>query len=621
MEEKGFRLIEDYDLRPGVRIMRDGVHFGVYAQERPSLVLYRKGTQEIVEEIAFPEQERPGLPYTMKVKLAPGGYEYNYRIGGRIVTDPYAVRIVGREQFGAPPEDSPHAVRGGFITKKFDWKGDRLPQIPYEDAVMYHLHVRGFTMQKNSGVRRKGTFAGLTEKLPYLASLGVNQLKLMPAYEFSEWMKPEKAALGAPKTQEEAMKRALEPEAAQESSRMNFWGYGGGFYFAPKASYSASGRPEEEFRELVRACHARGIEVLLEFAFGDEVDLPMISDCLNYWADTYHVDGFSVIARDSLTPEIARLPLFRARKLLCCWYPDYIKTANVERKSLIAETNDGFMNDCRRMLKGEEQSLGPFGYRLRQNPPGCGQINYMTNHDGFTLLDLVSYDCKHNDANGERGRDGTDYNYSWNCGVEGVTAKREILRMRMRQRKNAFAMLFFSQGTPMLLAGDELGNSQEGNNNPYCHDSELTWTDWSRARSNRELTQFVRDAAAFRAKHRMLHQKAELKCADRLSSGFPDLSYHGEKAWFGDFDHMKRHLGCMYSGSYAGEDGFLYIAWNFHWDAQQFALPQLPKKKEWFMVMDTSQKQSFLHEDAQTALGTAKLLTVPGRTVVVLEGR
>lgn len=164
------------------------------------------------------------------------------------------------------------------------------------------------------------------------------------------------------------------------------------------------------------------------------------------------------------------------------------------------------MNDCRRLLRGDENALRNFTMRANRNQKGCAVINYVTNHDGFTLADLVSYDHKYNRENGEQERDGTDYNYSWNCGTEGPTRKKDILRLRMQQRKNAMAMLLLSQGTPMLLAGDEFGNSQGGNNNPYCHDSELTWLDWNHEKANRELQDFIRDAIAYRKRHKVLHQ-------------------------------------------------------------------------------------------------------------------
>lgn len=624
MNDSEFRIIADSNSTPGIMIEKDGIHFGYYActEETPVLLLYRKGTEEVVAELPFPKQNVSGSLYTMKVRFQPSQYEYNFREGDAVVTDPYAKKISGRERFGQEPSESPHAIRGGFTVKKYNWGEDCLPQIPYNEAVMYHLHVRGFTMQKNSGVRRKGTFAGLKEKIPYLKELGINQVKLMPVYEFAEVVPRISRKRRPPKSQSEAKERAFEKQNPDGLYKLNYWGYGDGFYFAPKASYAAGKNPEDELKDMVKAFHGQGIEVLLEFCFTDRADVSMIGQCLDHWANEYHIDGFSIIARESVSAELARLPLFRKRKLICNWFPDSVKEYNREENFCqLAQSNDGFMNDCRRLLKGDGECLEAFSHRLRSNPAGCAEINYMTNHDGFTLMDLVSYNQKHNLENNEQDHDGSNYNCSWNCGVEGPSKKRDIVNLRMRQRKNAYAMMLFAQGTPMLLAGDELGNTQDGNNNPYCHDSELTWVDWSKRRGNRELTDFVKAAIAYRKSHKVLHQGRELKCSDYLSSGYPDLSFHGDRAWYGDFEQPHRHLGCLYSGYYAGEEDFLYIAYNFHWDEQEFALPLLPKGQSWYKVMDTSQKESFPAQEMQECLKDAKAVLIPARTIVILEGR
>lgn len=682
MGECRFRVLRDEDRTPGTKICKDGVHFGYYAaaQEPPSLLLYKKGSEEIAARIVFPKPEVPGNFYSMKVSMDTDVYEYNFLDAGQVVTDPYARGIAGRNEYGKTPSFTPHGLRGVLVSDEYDWKEDALPEIPFCDVIMYHLHVRGFTMHKNSGVSQKGTFAGLARKIPYLKSLGVNQVKLMPVYEFSELEIPDyyfertitpevsvhtnedektpaeknaDAAGGtasmdlsdrgagtdagtsanisvetdtpAEASRNEVLEHAFDrpcSERMEQTFRKNYWGYGPGFYFAPKASYAASGCAQTEFKDLVRAFHKNGIEVILEFAFSEQTDIAQICDCLKYWADTYHVDGFSIVGRDGLSRELARLPLFGSRKLICGWYPDGTAEENAKKgHHRIAQSNDGFMNDARRLLKGDAGSLEGFGWRIRQNPSGCAQINYITNHDGFTLLDLVSYNMKYNDANGEMGRDGSDQNFSRNCGEEGPSGKRKIAQLRMRQRKNAFAMMLLSQGTPMLLAGDEFGNTQQGNNNPWCHDSELTWLDWSHTKANRELTGFVRQLIAFRKAHRVLHLDAQPQCVDYLSSGFPDLSYHSERAWYGDLRHSNLHMGCMYSGYYAREEGFLYLAWNFHWEEQQLALPLLPAECGWYRVMDTSLPESFLSEAEQEILDDCRVFTAPPRSVVILEGR
>ena len=611
--EFNYTVTEESSCLPGIRTEKDGIVFSCESLEgRPQLLLYNSGESTPVCEIPFPEPCGPGGLYRMKVKLPRRKeYEYNYRCGDRIVTDPYAPRICGRETFGEKPSEAAHSLRGVVTERKYDWQDDRLPQIPYEDGIMYQIHVRGFTMQKNSGVRHKGTFRGVMEKLPYLKELGVNQLRLMPCYDFDEIMPGPPVGTSVSRMPE------------QNLEKINYWGYGSGFYFAPKSSYaSAPGHAVEELKDLVRACHQEQIEVIMEFCFDDHADFAMIARCLTYWAAEYHMDGFAVIARDSVISELGRLPLFADRKLIATWFgQDALEHRSNQEARMLAESNDGFKNDCRRILKGDEDCLKLFSSRFRSNPADHAVINYMTNHDGFTLMDLVSYDRKHNEANGEQGRDGTDYNYSWNCGTEGPVKKKNILRLRMQQMKNAFAMMLLSQGTPMLLAGDEFGNSQLGNNNPWCHDSELTWTDWGKKQAGRELTAFVSRLIAFRKSHRILHMPWEPRCSDVRSCGYPDLSFHGSKAWYGAFEPMNRHLGCMYDQEYADGEGFLYLAFNFHWEPHAFALPLLPRQMSWHQIMDTSKKESFIAADEQIIYEKEKSFEVPPRTVVILETR
>lgn len=570
--------------RMGAQTEQDGITFSVAvpSEETVSLILYRRGTEEIVKEIPFQKQSYSGVVYTMKVKgISPEQYEYNYRIGKKVVTDPAARLVVGRPVFGDRTPRGEHQVRGGFLTEKFDWKTDRdALQLPYEDVIAYHLHVRGFTRQKNSKVRHKGTFQGLQEKIPYLKELGINQVILMPSYEFDEIMQETAAgARGVPMTR----------TSEELPGKLNYWGYMKGFYYAPKFSYSVSGKPDVEFKSLVRTLHENGIELLMEFAFPDPVDTEMVNDCLSWWVQEYHVDGFSLLMNQTAAAGLAGNPILMKTKLITGYFPTdtiYPEGRETSYRNL-AECNEGFKVDARKLLKGDEDQLERFAGRVRYNPEDKAVINYITSHDGFTMMDLVSYDKKHNEENGEQGRDGAACDYSWNCGLEGPTKKRGIVKLRMQQMRNAFAMLLLSQGTPMLLAGDEFGNSQQGNNNPYCHDSELAWVDWSREKANHELTDFVRELIAFRKEHKILHMEKALTGGDMRSCGYPDFSCHGSRAWYGDFEYQNRHMGLMYCGIYAEKEEFIYVAYNFHWEAQTLALPQLPEGMEWSVALDT----------------------------------
>ncbi len=623
MGKTKWNLRLDNDRTPGTKIYPDGVHFGFYASTDavPSVVLYEKGEEKIIADLPFPGPAAPGNFYSMKVDLPADQYEYNFKEGDKILTDPYARRIAGRDVYGKTPSLTENGLRGGFLSNSFNWGKEKFPNIPYEDIIMYHLHVRGFTQDEHSGVKEKGTFAGLKKKIPYLKSLGINQIRLMPIYEFSELNLPFDENF-VPGTLQAAAVQALSAPNDQLLWKKNYWGYGSGFYFSPKSSYASSEHPDLELKELVKALHANGIEILMDICFDENADILMICNCLEFWVEEYHVDGFFLIGKESLAQEISKLPLFSERKLICSSFQSHTEENSAsKRKCQTAVANDGFQNDCRHLLKGDPGFIEAFCYRLRNKPNECANINYLTNHDGFTLLDLVSYNMKYNEANEEGGQDGPDNNFSWNCGEEGPSKKRAINQLRMRQRKNAFSMLLLSQGTPMILAGDEFGNSQGGNNNPWCLDEPLTWLNWGRSSADRELLSFVKNLIAYRKKHRIFHQKKEPQCSDYLSIGCPDLSYHSERAWYPDYRQSTLHTGCMYNGNYSGEDIYFYIAWNFHWNEQNFALPLLEKGFSWFRVMDTSLKESFISDNQQEPLKDTHLFTVPGRTVVILEGR
>ena len=292
----------------------------------------------------------------------------------------------------------------------------------------------------------------------------------------------------------------------------------------------------------------------------------------------------------------------------------------------LAEYNLGFREDARRFLKGDADTLGAFVSRARCNPADAAVINGITGHNGFTLLDLVSYNDKHNEANGEYGRDGAETEYSWNCGVEGASRKKDINRLRLRQMKNALAMELLSQGTPMITAGDEMLHTQDGNSNPYCHDSSLTWLGWKDTKDAEELISFVKELIAFRKAHPILHAEKELK-GDTAGGPFPDFSCHGSDAWFASFDRQERSIGLLYCGGKSGDGSsfdIVYAAYNMHWEERSLALPYLPKGYEWELAFSTeadrfgrpaSLEGKLLSEEG------GRRLKVPGRSILVLTDK
>ncbi len=623
MEDKRFGCLRKGNPRIlGVTEDQEGYSFALSVPEgrQVSLLLYKKGELEPEREIPLTEQYRMGGVCAISVPgIDPADMEYDYRIDGVVTPDPCAPVLCGLGAFGEMADPgNPHQVRGGFFPRDFSsWEDPGAPQTPYEDTLIYKVHVRGYTMHKNSKVRRKGTFAGLQEKIPYLQELGITALELMPAYEFQEVMIPKEMPL------EYAYK-------VRERFTVNYWGYTKGYYFAPKAAYSASGDPIREFQGLVKALHQAGIECIMEFYFPQECSPLLVLSALRHWKIMYHVDGFHLVGEGVPQGLLAADPLLGQTKLLFEGLGGGPGSDLVNKN--LAEYNDGFKEDLRRWLKGDENVLGAALARMRKNPEDHAVVNYMANQDGFTLQDMVCFEKKHNEMNQEDNRDGTVNNYSWNCGAEGQTRKRSVRMLRGRQVKNAFLMVLLSQGVPLIYGGDEFGNSQQGNNNAYCQDNEVGWVDWSRAKRFQELTDFVKEAIAFRREHRVLHMSKEPQGIDYRCLGCPDISYHGQRAWYGDMEPSSRQVGIMYCEGYGREDGdagapegskgsdqgLIYLACNLYWETQRLALPNIPEDRTWEIVLQTGGEELKGLTEPQIE---EDYVAVPSRTILVLLAR
>lgn len=589
--------------------------------EKPcSLILYRLGERE--EEVRIPMEisARYGDLRSVTIEGLPvEEYEYNYLVDGELVTDPYARLISGRDCWGAASEGEKE-LRGRAVFSSYDWEGDEPFGQPWEDTVLYSTHVRGFTKHPSSGVKNKGTFSGLIEKIPYLKELGINLLELMPVYDFAE--------VEAFDEKHPPLRRP----AADMDRLMNYWGYTQGYYFAPKASYAATKDPIKEFKDLVRELHRNGIGIILEFYFPKRVRTELVLDCIRHWVLEYHIDGIHVNRDGAPVEALAQEPLLSHTRILTESFrlDEIYEERYVPKFRNLAEYNDGFLMDARRFLKGDEGQLEAFTWRARRNATEHAVINYMANHNGFTLMDAVTYDAKHNETNGEENHDGTDYNHSWNCGEEGPSRKRKTLALRARQLRNAFVILLLSQGTPLIYGGDEQGNSQQGNNNVYCQDNELSWVSWKTGKAFSFLPGYVKALLAFRKKHPIFHQERPFRMTDYLSCGHPDISYHGKRAWFGDFENYSRSVGIFYAGDYIRantqgrqQDASFYVAYNMHWIPHEFALPRLPEQGEWRIAVDTGMEADtgIYSEEEMPLLPDQRTVTVPERTILVLQGR
>ena len=588
----------------GVTVIGDEVNFAITAKygSNCQVVLYEKGKDEEVARIPFENAQVIGNVYAMSVSgLDYSKYYYNFSVDGEIVTDEYAKALSGKKNWGKACDN----LKGIIINDDYDWQQDAPLNIPFDETILYRMHVRGFTKHATSKVKHKGTYLGIVEKIPYLKELGINMIELMPAYEFNE-IKKENAT-------------SMKGQFAIESPVLNYWGYTDGYAFAPKASFawtSTPGGEVEEFKYLVRELHKNGIEISMEFFFPQGTNPKLILDCLHYWVMEYHIDGIHANCEEAVMRMIETDNLLCTTKIFTYSFSN--NTDFYSRKSEIrniANFNDDFMVCARRSIKGDEDMLNTMAYKIKANPPGVAVVNYVANHNTFTLYDTVSYDRKYNEANGENNRDGAVYNYSWNCGAEGDTRKRKIMDLRKRQIKNALCLVFLSQGVPMLYAGDEMCNSQKGNNNPYCLDNEISWTNWNTNAMAKEILEFTKNIIAFRKKHKVLHLSQETRQMDYKSYGLPDMSYHGTKAWYADFSHFNRHFSVMYCGKYAlldkaGEEQDIYIAYNMYWENQEFGVPSARNKKKWHLEFSTDGNKKDCDID--------RMYEAPGRSISVL---
>lgn len=552
------RQVQGVALPLGVTRTDGKINFSVAAalDGKCELCLYRRGEKAPFVTCDMKQNSLTGSVRCTAVEELDGELEYLYRIDGKDYLDPYVREVT----------ETDGQKRGVISDTVYDWEEDQPLQIPAHQVIAYSLHVKGFTRHSASGVKHKGTFQGLIEKIPYLTELGINQIHCMPVYEFESGGK----------------------------NGINYWGYGPGYFFAPKRSYAASGRPCVEFKDMVKNCHKAGIEVILEMPFDASAGKHMMEECLRYYRMEYHVDGFIVNSVLLSPEELSADPILSQTRIL-------------------VHSND-YQNVMRRFLKGDEGMVSPVMYWVNHHSSHI--YNYITNQNGFTLNDLVSYDRKHNEANGENNQDGPEYNYSWNCGAEGPSRKKAVTELRRRQMTNALLMLFTAQGTPCLLAGDEFANTQKGNNNVYCQDNATGWIDWSRAKRYTWLTDLVKQLIRLRKSQPVLAQQEPLKGMDLAKCGIPDISFHGEHAWRVPDEVSSRQLGVYYSGQALGAED-CFVIYNTHWLEHTFALPTLTSKKRWYRIAST--KEGVL-EKPQKLLNQHDI-AVDERTVMILVGR
>jgi glycogen operon protein len=690
------RISRGRSLPLGATALADGINFALLSRHGTSvtLVLHDMHGDELLAEICLhPRRHRTGDHWHILVSGLPPTFRYGWRVEGPkgpthrfdpslILLDPSSTAISGGAVWGTEPDangNGPGRPRGTrrrslFFRRPFDWQEDTPPLTPLEDSIIYELHVRGFTCHPSSGVTHPGTFAGLIEKIPYLKQLGVTAVELLPIHEFDECDCP----FANPWTGEPLR---------------NFWGYQSIAFGAPKAAYAASGPDNgqvNEFRDMVRAFHAAGLEVILDVVFnhtgegndegrtysfrgidnelyymvapdgtylnysgcGNTVNCnhpvvrQMLLTCLHFWVADMHVDGLrfdlaSVFGRDSqgnilveppVVEMIAEDSVLAHTKLIAePWdAAGLYQVGGFPYGRRWSEWNGLYRDDVRRFWRGELGMASSLASRL------CGSsdlyeksgrrpvhtINFVTCHDGFTLHDLVSYNHKHNEANGEQNRDGYDANWSWNCGIEGPTDDPVINALRRRQAKNLFATLMLSQGVPMILAGDEFLRTQQGNNNAWCQDNEISWLDWRLAETNADFLRFAREVIWLRRRHPALRRTHFFRGPGETPDVGPDIVWHGVEPGAPDFSHHSRTLAFALDGRATSRepDRDFYVACNAWCEALPFRIPLSPSGRRWRRVIDTARPspEDIVPEGRAPEVPPASTYRVAAHALIVL---
>lgn len=613
----------------GVVKQEDGLIFATDIFHKKSLVLELMDLNgKMFDYVNMDNFKLSGNVCAVCVKgLKAGDFSYKYVADGVECEDIYRKNSTNFRTYGKTKDEVKDYAT--CYVNDYDWQGDCTLGLKYKDVIAYGLHVRGFTNHPSSKVKSKGKFMGVVEKIPYLTELGITQVVLMPCYDFYEWdLEIDALPKGHPKY-------AYVKDSSEIKKTKNYWGFKEAAYYMPKANY-AEKDPVYEMKEMVRMLHKANIEVVMRFYFPPNFNRNNIMDILKFWVSDYHVDGFQLLGEDLPLDLIAANSSLVDTKIYYSYFDnDRILNMKCYHNRNLATFNNEFSNDCRHFLKSDENMLSAITFRMRNNPGDIHNINYITDYQGFTLNDLVSYDYKHNEDNGEDNTDGENFNYSWNCGVEGPTRKKNIINLRMRQIKNAFTLLLMSQGTPFILAGDEMLNSQNGNNNAYCQDNEVGYINWKNTKSSIEIFDYVKKLIQLRKMHPILHKEDELRSMDYISCGYPDISYHSDAAWYPRFDNHLRHIGICYCGMYAlknkvNEDDFFFICINMHWDSHEFSLVKLPKNLKWEVVLTSSSDEdnqkspddaikSYSVGTLNTDVKNIDSILVGGRSIVILK--
>ncbi|MEO1496069.1 MAG: glycogen debranching protein GlgX [Planctomycetota bacterium] len=641
-----------YPLPYGAVLRDDGVQFVVFSKNATAMrILLYRGVDDAEPHRLIelnPETDRWGDIWSAFVPELKAGTLYHFQADGPFeperghrfdpharLIDPFAKALAGKYLPGTDGVVRP--PKCVVVDDHFDWGGDRHLRRPLAESVIYEMHVRGFTNSPTSGADSPGTYLGVIEKIPYLKSLGVTAVELMPVHEF-----PTNESNGT------------------TTKRANYWGYDPMAFFAPHRGYAQGEEPGaqvREFKEMVRELHAAGIEVILDVVFnhtsegndqgptfsfkglensvyymlngdgsyknysgcGNTVNSnhpivrEMIFHCLRHWVYNYHIDGFrfdlaSILSRNRngeivpnppLVEYIGEDPMLSDTKIIAeAWDAAGAYQVGSFATRRWAEWNGAYRDNVRRYWRGDLGMTGPMATRLAGSSDlyqSSGRqpyhsINFVTSHDGYTLNDLVSYERKHNLANGEDNRDGDNNNYSGNYGVEGPTRRVPIRTLRRRQAKNFMATLMLSQGVPMMVSGDEVLRTQRGNNNAYCQDNALSWFDWRLTQRNAEMYRFTKGVIDLRRRQPTLRRADFLTGAPHQPGDLPDVSWYGVGGDRIDWNHTFHSLTCLLGSTGIEDSAARHVLIMMHsgGQPQTFQAPKSARREEWRLVIDTA---------------------------------
>lgn len=697
-----FNINPGFPLPQGAVHFSEGVNFALFSRHARSVILVIDVSGEIIgcktRAKCFEYKLDAGVNKTgdiwhILIRGLPEDFSYGYRIEGPqgfeqehffnkglILIDPYA-KILTSSNWGAERNCLGTAPCCKVVTRQYDWEGDRPLRRPLKDTVIYELHVRGLTRHSSSGVSHPGTFAGVIEKIPYLKELGITAVELMPVTEFNE--------------NETLFRNPVTGEKLK-----NYWGYSPLSFFAPKAGYCVQhGNQINEFKDMVKALHRAGIEVILDVVFNHTAEggtggpttsfrgidnfiyylvdpesreyfnfsgcgntfncnhpivRNLIMDALRWWVVEMHVDGFrfdlaSILGRDQsgnvlanppVVEQIAEDPVLSDSKIIAeAWDASGLyQVGSFSPHKRWAEWNGRFRDDVRHFMCGHPGGIANLATRiagssdlyLESDRKPYNSINFITSHDGFTLKDLVSYNEKHNFENGEENRDGENNNISWNSGEEGITENKKILQLRSRRIRTMAVILFLSQGVPMIVAGDEFGRSQHGNNNAWCQDNEISWLDWSLLEHNKDLFVFFQRLIRLRLDHPVFRRDDFFmyQHPDEKPMHQHEIIWQGLKPGDVDWSRKVKTLGVILNGSEQenGDDDFCILLNGHRNKRKVFTVPRPPglKRSEvWKKIINTGKKypSDFVSREDAVSVATGRQLTVQPMSCIVLQSR